>query len=263
MLNTRDSQEGNTEPVIVDEHSKVVFNLALRVAGHSTTVLLYGESGTGKEVLARFIHEVSGRAKGPFIAINCAAIPENMLEATLFGYEKGAFTGAYSMMAGKFEQAQEGTLLLDEISEMPLSLQAKLLRVIQEKEIERLGAKKKIKLDIRIIAATNKTLKQEVKEGRFREDLYYRVNVFPILIPPLRIRKQDILPLAERFIQLYAVAQNRPSLSEEAKNSLLNCPWQGNVRELENVIQRALIIADGAGEITSNNLFWDGMEEAC
>ncbi|MFM8454975.1 MAG: sigma-54 interaction domain-containing protein [Gammaproteobacteria bacterium] len=256
-----DKQQVQEQPIIVDLRMKEIFDLALKVAPYSTSVLLYGESGTGKEVVAKLIHQNSSRSSEIFIAINCAAIPENMLEATLFGYEKGAFTGAYNASAGKFEQAQKGTLLLDEISEMPLSLQAKLLRVIQEKEIERLGGKKKISLDIRIIAATNKNLSQEVKQGRFREDLFYRLNVFPICVPPLRERKKDILPLAERFLEIYAVSQNKtvvPNLAKDAKKALLEHPWHGNVRELENIIQRALVVSDSGREITAKNLLWDG-----
>ncbi len=187
-------------PIVEDRRSRAVLELARRVAQTEATVMLNGESGTGKEVFARYIHQHSLRRQGPFIAINCAAIPENMLEAVLFGYEKGAFTGAYQSAPGKFEQAQAGTLLLDEISEMSLPLQAKLLRVLQEKELERLGGRKLIELDVRVLATTNRNLREEVAAGRFREDLFYRLNVFPITLPPLRERRHDILPLANYLL---------------------------------------------------------------
>ena len=187
------------DPVATDASSQHVLALARKVAQSDSTILISGESGTGKEVLARYIHVHSTRNNGPFIAINCAAIPENMLEATLFGHEKGAFTGAINSQPGKFEQANHGTLLLDEISEMDLSLQAKLLRVLQEKEVERIGGRKVITLDVRVLATTNRSLVDEVKAGRFREDLYYRLSVFPLSWQPLRNRKADIIPLAERL----------------------------------------------------------------
>jgi two-component system response regulator FlrC len=208
--------------------------------------LLNGESGVGKEVLSRFIHNHSARSGGPFVAINCAAIPENMLEAALFGYEKGAFTGAVKTTTGKFEQAQQGTLLLDEISEMDLALQAKLLRVIQERQVERLGSDKLIDLDVRIVATTNRDLRQQVLDKRFREDLYYRLNVFPLTIPPLRQRPLDIVPLAERLLGIYQRASGQAtSLDESAAQILRQHSWPGNVRELDNVIQRALILKQG------------------
>jgi len=209
-------------------------------------VLLTGESGTGKEAFARYIHAHSDRAGGPFVAINCAAIPENMLEAVLFGYEKGAFTGAHQAHPGKFEQAQGGTLLLDEISEMDLGLQAKLLRVLQEREVERLGGKRAISLDVRVLATTNRNLREEVAAGRFREDLYYRINVFPLRLPPLRERPADILPLARRFLRQHARPRAQaPRLSPAAEAALRGYAWPGNVRELDNVIQRALILCSG------------------
>ncbi|HEX2585953.1 MAG TPA: sigma-54 dependent transcriptional regulator [Steroidobacteraceae bacterium] len=228
------------------EVSRRMVELARRVAVSECTVLLSGESGTGKEVLARFIHCNSPRADQPFIAINCAAIPENMLEAMLFGYERGAFTGAHAAHAGKFEQANCGTLLLDEVSEMPLGLQAKLLRVLQEREVERIGSRHPIALDVRVLATTNRSLRAEVAAGRFREDLYYRLNVFPLLLSPLRDRRDDVLPLAMRILNLRSKPGDRiPAISADAAHCLLTYPWPGNVRELDNVIQRALILSNG------------------
>jgi len=221
--------------------------LARRVAASDCTVLIAGESGTGKEVLARYVHRHSTRAAAPFIAVNCAAIPENMLEAMLFGWERGAFTGAHSAHPGKFEQAQSGTLLLDEVSEMPLGLQAKLLRVLQEREVERLGGRHPITLDVRVIATTNRRLREEVTAGRFREDLYYRLNVFPLMLTPLRERREDILPLAMQLLASHcAVGARVPALSAAAAQLLLEYPWPGNVRELGNLMQRALVLASGA-----------------
>jgi two-component system response regulator FlrC len=233
--------------VTVDADSRYVANLARRVAATDATIMITGESGVGKEVLARYIHRHSPRAGQPFVAINCAAIPDNMLEATLFGYEKGAFTGAYNACPGKFEQAQHGTLLLDEISEMDLGLQAKLLRVLQEREVERLGGRKTIPLDVRILATSNRHLRDEVAAGRFREDLFYRLNVFPLHLSPLRERRADILPLAHRLLAQGARKQGRavPELSAAAQQGLLDHAWPGNVRELDNVIQRALILQSG------------------
>ena len=227
--------------------SQQLFPLAQRVAQTDSTVLVSGESGTGKEVLARYIHQNSGRKHQPFIAINCAAIPENMLEAMLFGYEKGAFTGAYNAMPGKFEQADGGTLLLDEITEMDMGLQAKLLRVLQERQVERLGGKKTIDLDVRIIATTNRELADYVAEGKFREDLYYRLSVFPLQWLPLRERRDDILPLARRLLAHHAQKMKRPvpQLMTDAEQKLLSHSWPGNVRELDNTMQRALIIQAG------------------
>ena len=229
--------------VAEDANTRRVLDLALRVALTDASVLISGESGTGKEVLARAVHENSTRAEGPFVALNCAAIPENMLEAMLFGHEKGAFTGAHQARPGKFEQANGGTLLLDEITEMPLELQAKLLRVLQEREVERLGGAGVIELDVRVIATTNRQLPDEVAAGRFRQDLFYRLNVFPLNLPPLRERGDDIAPLAERFLARHA--GDRPlSLSAEAMDKLTGHPWHGNVRELDNCIQRAVILAN-------------------
>ena len=233
-------------PVAVDSNSIDTLKMASRVAKTEATVLLNGESGVGKEVYSRYIHQQSNRKVQPFIAINCAAIPENMLEAALFGYDKGAFTGAVKSSAGKFEQAQGGTLLLDEITEMDLALQAKILRVIQEKEVERLGSSKMIQLNVRIIATSNRDLKAEVIAKRFREDLYYRLNVFPITIPPLRERVGDIMPLVQKILEQYnRAAGQKIQISEEACERLLQHQWSGNVRELDNVIQRALILKQG------------------
>ncbi len=224
--------------------------LAARVAKTDATVLLTGESGVGKEVFARYIHEQSprgsGKTGGPFVAINCAAIPDNLLEATLFGHEKGAFTGAQTAQAGKFEQANGGTLLLDEISEMPLGLQAKLLRVLQEREVERVGGKKPVPIDIRVLATSNRDMLSEVRAGRFREDLYYRLNVFPLEIPALRQRPGDIVPLARHTLARFSASQHRAArFAAETEAKLAAYPWPGNVRELENVVQRALILAAG------------------
>lgn len=235
------------EMVIADEKTRHIAALALRVSDSDVTVMITGESGTGKEVFARYLHANSRRVDGPFVAINCAAIPENMLEATLFGYEKGAFTGAYQACPGKFEQAQGGTLLLDEISEMDLGLQAKLLRVLQEKEVERLGGRKTISLDVRILSTSNRELKKEIREKRFREDLYYRLNVFHLHLPPLRDRKDDIFPLTERLLSanIQDAGRSVPVLSKDAKQKLLQHAWPGNIRELENVIKRSLILQSG------------------
>jgi two-component system response regulator FlrC len=221
--------------------------LARRVAHSDCTVLISGESGAGKEVLAQFIHRHSPRANKPFIAVNCAAIPENMLEAILFGYERGAYTGAHNAHAGKFEQAQGGTLLLDEVTEMPLGLQAKLLRVLQEREVERLGGRGPLTLDVRVLATTNRNLRAEVTAGRFREDLYYRLNVFPLTVAPLRERREDILPLAMRLLTARCrPGEPIPALSADAAHALLTYNWPGNVRELDNVMQRSLILVNGA-----------------
>lgn len=235
------------EPVVHSEQGKQLVKLAAKVARSDANVLVLGPSGSGKEVLARYIHQQSGRQDGPFVAINCAAIPENMLEATLFGYEKGAFTGAIQACPGKFEQAQQGTILLDEISEMDLNLQAKLLRVLQEREVERLGARKTIKLDVRVIATSNRDLKQAVSEGKFREDLYYRLNVFPLTWTALAERPADIVPLAMHLLERHcrSTGMPQPSLSYAAQHKLMQHYWPGNVRELDNIVQRALIICDG------------------
>jgi two-component system response regulator FlrC len=232
--------------IAVDPASRAVFELVPRLAASDATVLITGESGTGKEVIARALHAQSARAAGPFIAINCAAIPEQMLEATLFGHERGAFTGAVGSHAGKFEQAQGGTLLLDEVSELPLALQAKLLRVLQEREVERVGGRRAIPLDVRVLATSNRRLREEVTAGRFREDLYFRLNVLPLHMPPLRERGGDILPLAEALLARHGRAgRPLPALGAEARARLLAYPWPGNVREMDNVIQRALVLSAG------------------
>lgn len=238
-------------PVAEDAASQQLLALAARVAQSDSTVLLTGESGTGKEVLARYLHQQSPRHQQSFVAINCAAIPENMLEATLFGHEKGAFTGAVTARAGKFEQANGGTLLLDEISEIPLALQAKLLRVLQEREVERVGGRQLIALDVRVIATSNRDLPKAVAAGEFREDLFYRVAVFPLAWLPLRERRADIVPLAKRLLAKHAVKQGRKGvrLASCAERALLAYDWPGNVRELDNVVQRALILQ--AGELLS------------
>lgn len=234
------------ELIADDPRSRALLQMAARVAASDATVLLTGESGSGKEVFARYIHASSPREHKPFVAINCAAIPENLLEATLFGYEKGAFTGAHSAQPGKFEQAEGGTLLLDEISEMPLALQAKLLRVLQEREVERVGGRKAIALDLRVLATSNRDMASEVAAGRFREDLFYRLNVFPLEIPPLRERPADVLPLARHFLVRHAAAMRRSAhLAQDAVELLADHAWPGNVRELENTMQRALILAPG------------------
>ncbi|MBL8481039.1 MAG: sigma-54-dependent Fis family transcriptional regulator [Rhodocyclaceae bacterium] len=229
--------------VAADNRTRNLLGLALRVARTDATVLLTGESGTGKEVFARYIHAQSARAGKPFVAINCAAIPDNLLEATLFGHEKGAFTGAQTAQPGKFEQADGGTLLLDEISEMPLALQAKLLRVLQEREVERVGGKKPVRLDIRVLATSNRDMLAEVAAGRFREDLYYRLNVFPLRIPSLRERPGDIVPLARYYLAEIAARERRNlSISDTAAAILAAYAWPGNVRELVNALQRAAIL---------------------
>lgn len=227
------------------------FNRALaelqRVAPSSLPVLLLGESGTGKELFARAVHEASPRARGPFVVVDCSGLTETLFESELFGYEKGAFTGALNATPGKFEQADGGTLLLDEISEMPLTLQAKLLRVLQEREVERVGARKPIAIDIRVLATSNRDMLAEVRAGRFREDLYYRLNVFPLHNPPLRERRADILPLARRILArgVSRGARPRHTLSAAAEAALTAYGWPGNIRELENVMQRAMILAPG------------------
>ncbi len=226
---------------------KQVLAMADQIAPSDASVLVTGESGTGKEVIARHIHRKSNRADKPFISVNCAAIPENLLESELFGHEKGAFTGATARRIGKFEEASGGTLLLDEISEMDIRLQAKLLRAIQEHEIDRLGGNRPVKVDIRIIATSNRNLIESVQNGDFREDLYFRLNVINIELPPLRERPDDIALLAKYFIEKYSKANGMPprKLSDPARQKMLAYSWPGNVRELENIMHRAVLMAQG------------------
>jgi len=262
------STDESNEPVAAEISSRQLLQLAARVAQTDSTVLITGESGTGKEVLAQYIHNQSERRKKPFVAFNCAAIPENMLEAILFGHEKGAFTGAHAASPGKFEQANGGTILLDEVTEMDLALQAKLLRVLQEQEVERVGGRQTIKLDVRVLATTNRQLEQYVAEGKFREDLYYRLNVFPLQWLPLRERPADIVPLTEKLLQKHATKMRRcgVELSPEAAQALRSHSWPGNVRELDNIVQRALILQPGP-VITPADLHLDPgaipVEQAC
>jgi two-component system, response regulator FlrC len=244
----RDGAEAQGGEVVAEDAvTHAVLDLARRVAATEASVLLTGESGVGKEVFARFIHQHSKRAKGPFVAVNCAAIPENLLESTLFGHEKGSFTGAASTQAGKFEQASGGVILLDEVSELPFNLQAKLLRVLQEKEVERVGGRTPIKLDVRVFATSNRDLAAWVAAGHFREDLYYRLNIFPLEIPPLRLRRADIAPLARYFLKRHEGVVGRAgfTLSGAALAELTGYGWPGNIRELANVLQRAMILTPG------------------
>lgn len=232
------------EPVVADARSVELLALAKKVATTDASVMVLGPSGSGKEILAQYVHYNSHRSQQPFVAINCAAIPENMLEATLFGYEKGAFTGAIQACPGKFEQAQGGTILLDEITEMDLSLQAKILRVLQEREVERLAGRKTIKLDVRVIATSNRDLKEAVSKGVFREDLYYRLNVFPLTWLSLAERSDDIMPLAKHLVERICQRNGDaiPEFTAAARSKLMSYQWPGNVRELDNVVQRALIL---------------------
>jgi two-component system response regulator FlrC len=250
--------QGERDMIAEDAATRRVIELARRVAATDATVFITGESGVGKEVFFRFVHEHSSRASKEPVAINCAAIPENMLEAILFGHEKGAFTGAHKSYPGKFEQAQGSSLLLDEVSEMSLPLQAKLLRVLQERVVERLGSHETIKLDVRVMATSNRDLASEVRAGRFREDLYYRLNVFPLAVPPLRERPADIVPLA-RFLLARAAGKTAaalPVLNAAAAAALVAWRWPGNVRELDNVMQRALVIHNG-GTVTADDLMFE------
>jgi two-component system response regulator FlrC len=240
-------ERGSTGRRIIteDERMKRLLQITGDVAGGDTTVLITGESGTGKELIARHIHQLSHRKEKPFVAVNCAAIPDNLLESELFGHEKGSFTGATDRKSGKFEQANEGTILLDEIGEMPLALQSKLLRVLQEKEIDRIGGKHTIAVDIRVIATTNRDLYKESLEGKFREDLYYRLSVFPIHVPPLRERPGDIPVLADYFLKKYSslLVKNVTGFTKEAMDFLKGQHFRGNIREFENVIHRAVLMA--------------------
>jgi two-component system, response regulator FlrC len=253
-------------PIAGDPAMHALLAEARTYAQSSATVLLRGESGVGKEVLARFIHEHSPRTKGPFVAVNCAAIPENLLESELFGHTKGAFTGALNERKGKFAQAHGGTLLLDEISEMDLSLQAKLLRAIQERVIDPVGAEKSVNVDLRLIATTNRALEDYVAQGKFREDLYFRLSVVMLPLPPLRERVGDIAPLATYFLSQHAAAngfKGTPTLTAEALEKLQGCYWKGNVRELENTLHRALLLAGPkATEITADQIILSPMSLA-
>ncbi|WP_018075996.1 sigma-54 interaction domain-containing protein [Novosphingobium nitrogenifigens] len=245
-------------PVAADPETLSVLALAERIAASDIPVLINGPTGTGKEVLSRFIHDRSARADKPFIAINCAAMPEAMLEAMLFGHQKGAFTGANAAGEGFFRAADGGTLLLDEIAEMPLPLQAKLLRALQEKEVVPLGATHPVKVDVRIIACANRDLPLEVDEGRFRADLYYRLNVFPLMLRPLCERPDDIAPLAFAMVLRHvAPGMTIPWIGEAALSMLSAHSWPGNVRELENVVRRALLLAGDAGEIGPQHIVFD------
>jgi two-component system response regulator FlrC len=234
----------NGNLITKNENMNSLLQLAGSVALSDMTVLILGESGTGKELLARYIHKTSRRSKKPFIAVNCAAIPDNLLESELFGYEKGAFTGAAERKIGKFELAHEGTILLDEIGEMSGTLQAKLLRVLQEREIDRIGGKQPVPVDVRVIATTNRELQKEIADGRFREDLFYRLSVFPLQIPPLRERPEDIKPLAEYFAKKFSLQMNKciSGFTEETIDFLSKRQWKGNIREFENAVQRAVLI---------------------
>ncbi|MFQ5328801.1 MAG: sigma-54-dependent transcriptional regulator [Thermodesulfobacteriota bacterium] len=244
---------------IIGESEQMVdiLNVARRVANTTATILIMGESGTGKEVIARFIHGLSNRADETFVAINCASIPDGLLESELFGHERGAFTGAITRRVGKFEAANRGSILLDEVGEMGMLLQAKLLRVLQEREIDVVGSKSPLSIDVRIIATTNRNLQEEVEKGKFREDLFYRLNVFPIVIPPLRERPEDILPLARHFLEVLSKKNNREigGIEKKAAKILQGYQWKGNVREMENVIERAVLMCQG-DELTCDDLFY-------
>ncbi|MFN3700200.1 MAG: sigma-54-dependent transcriptional regulator [Alphaproteobacteria bacterium] len=237
--------EESKDMIATDPSMQEVVKLADKIAPSEATVLITGESGTGKEVMSRYLHNKSKRKDGPFIAVNCAAIPENLLESELFGHEKGAFTGAASKRIGKFEEAHKGTILLDEISEMHPQLQAKLLRAIQEREITRVGSNAAVKIDVRILATSNRNLEESVKKGEFREDLYFRLNVVNIALPPLRERPNDIIRLAQFFTDKYADANGigRKKLATETVEKLKNYGWRGNIRELENTMHRAIIVS--------------------
>ena len=254
--NGSNSQTDSTDFVASSPALANALNLASRVAKTDASAMLMGESGVGKELFAKFIHKNSPRKDGPFIAINMAAIPENLIESELFGFEKGAFTDASAMKKGQFELASGGTLFLDEIGEMPLNLQPKLLRAIQEREITRLGATKSVKIDVRIVSATNANLPAMISEGKFREDLFYRLNTVPVAIPPLRERKEEILPIAERFLKQSCeeFSLGAKSFSEAAVKELENYDFPGNIRELISVVQRAAILSEGE-EIQPGDLF--------
>jgi two-component system response regulator FlrC len=248
---------------VADPASRQLMALANRVAATDVTVFINGPTGTGKEVLARFIHNQSSRKDNAFVAVNCAAIPENMLEAILFGHEKGSFTGASTANKGIFRAADGGTLLLDEISEMPLSLQAKLLRALQERKVTPLGSQREIDVDVRVLATTNREMLQEIRDGKFREDLFYRLNVFPLSTQHLAQRPDDIVPISSILLARHSGASGEvPTIDDEAKKLLLSYGWPGNVRELENVLQRALVLSSG-GKIMAGDIMVDGaLQEA-
>ena len=244
---------------VADPASHQLMALANRVAATDVTVFINGPTGTGKEVLARFIHNQSSRKDNAFVAVNCAAIPENMLEAILFGHEKGSFTGASTANKGIFRAADGGTLLLDEISEMPLSLQAKLLRALQERKVTPLGSQREIDVDVRVLATTNREMLQEIRDGKFREDLFYRLNVFPLSTKDLAQRPDDIVPISSILLARHSAALGEvPVIDDEAKKLLLSHNWPGNVRELENVLQRALVLSSG-GKIMAGDIMFDGI----
>jgi two-component system response regulator FlrC len=251
---------GDRPIVTQDARMLKILDMARSVADSRATVLVSGESGTGKELFARFLHQHSSRAGGPFVAVNCASLPDGLLESELFGHEKGAFTGAITRKLGRFELASGGTILLDEISEMAVVLQAKLLRVLQEGEIDRVGGKSPVAVDVRVVATTNRDLKEHISKGEFREDLYYRLNVIPLKIPPLRERKGDIALLVHHFLNKFAPDNNKPglTLSPEAEHALINHPWPGNVRELQNTMERATLLASGL-VITPEALLFDDL----
>jgi DNA-binding NtrC family response regulator len=248
------------ETIFLGEKMAQVRILVQNVAPSGATVLITGQSGTGKELIARMVHNLSTRREGSFIPVHCAALAENLLESELFGHERGAFTGAVSARKGRFELADGGTIFLDEVGEISPSVQVKLLRVLQEREFERVGGTKSISVDVRIIAATNRDLKEDVAAGRYREDLYYRLNVFPITLPPLADRREAILPLADYFLKKFAVASGKrlERFTPNAKTAMGNYPWPGNVRELQNVIERAVILAQGEIDVWHLNLEQQG-----
>jgi len=249
---------GANEFVTVNSRMRAFLDFAHQVAKSHASILIQGESGTGKELLARYLHAHSRRHAGPFVAVNCAALPEGLLESELFGYERGAFTGAVASRMGKFESADGGTLLLDEISEMPLALQAKLLRVLQEREVDRVGGRKPLPIDIRVVSTTNRDLREMIRGGTFREDLFYRLNVVPLRLLPLRERLDDVDPLAQAFFSRHGYPES--SLTQPALDHLKQNSWRGNVRELFNVLERAAIIAQG-GPIAAEHLFLDDERE--
>ena len=242
--------------VTQNKNMKSLLQVARDVADSKASVFIQGESGTGKELFARYIHQFSSRKNQPFVAVNCAALPENLLESELFGHEKGAFTGAISRKKGKFELANHGTLLLDEVSEMDYQLQSKLLRVLQEREIDRIGGMQPVPIDVRFLATTNRDIERRIKDGKFREDLHYRLNVIPFHLPPMRERKDDIPLLAKHFVEKYCKLENRAvkGLTDEAMVSLMEMTWKGNVRELENIIERAVLMCKG-DVLDKNDLF--------